>query len=135
LKEVPLHTCAECGLEHEGAAIEVAEPQAEVVVESGPNENDVKIAEVEAAAQVETAKIHAAEGDEEMRAELERLRGEMSGMREILDRLAPPEPEPEATVVVADPPAPEPEPEPVADELPPAEPKPAKPKKQSFSWF
>lgn len=81
---------------------------APVVVESGPNEHDVEIAEIQAGAQVETAKIYAAEDDAELRAEVERLRGQVTGMQSVLDRIAPPEPEPE----------PEPEPAPVVVESP-----------------
>lgn len=103
-----MHSCPECGLDHEGA---VAEPEP-VVVEAapGPNENDVKIAEIEAAAEVETARIAADAVEDDLRAEVEQLRGEVRGMREVMDRLVPePQPEPEPVVIDTPPPAPEPE--------------------------
>jgi hypothetical protein len=116
-------TC-DLGYEHEDA---VAEPEAVVIeADPGPNENDVKIAEIEAEARVETERIYAEEHDQDLAGEVERLRGEVDGMRTVLATLAPPEPaEPEPVVV------PVPEPEPVTEEAAAAPPETdeAKPRK------
>lgn len=66
----------------------------EVPVDTGTNENDVAIAEIEAAASVQREKIYKQQRDLELVAEVERQAGEIAGMREILDRLAPPAPDP-----------------------------------------
>jgi hypothetical protein len=82
-------TCS-MGFEH-------AEPEPEVIpvpVESGPNENDVRIAEIEAAASIEREKIWTDQQALALEASNEELRGEIRGMREVLDRLVPPEPDP-----------------------------------------
>lgn len=124
-----MHDCPTCGMAHDEPVTEVPEP---VVVESGPNENDVKIAEVEAAASVERERIYAEQRDTELAAEVERLRGEVNGMREVLDRLSPAEPDPAPEPVIVDMPAPEPE----AEDVPaPAETSaPATPKKRGGYW-
>jgi hypothetical protein len=105
-----MHECATCGLEHEDAITEAApEP---VVVDPGPNEHDVEIAAIQADTAVKVAKIETEQRDDDLRAEVEELRGEMRGMREVLDRLAPPAAaEPEPVVVPVPEPAPAPEPE------------------------
>lgn len=113
------HACPQCGLEHEGSLIPAPEPEP-VVVDQGPNENDVKIAEIEAEASIEREKIWTEQRGLDLESEVQELRGELRGMREVLDRVAPPEPEPPAApVVVAPPAAPEPEPAPVP--APPAD--------------
>jgi hypothetical protein len=89
-----------------------------IVTDSGPNEHDVEIAAIEADTAVKVAKIETEQRDDDLRAEVEELRGEMRGMREVLDRLAPPAPaEPEPIVV----PVPEPAPAPEPEAAPPAE--------------
>ena len=127
---------AQCdlGYEHEGEPVP-AEPEAEpVVVEPGPNENDVKIAEIEAAAGIEREKIWTEQRGLELESEVGELRGELRGMREALDRLAPPEPEAAPEPVVLPVPEPAPAPEPEAAAPPEGEPKPkaAAPKKGFF---
>jgi hypothetical protein len=113
-----MHDCPSCGLTH-GQADELAEPElAAPVVEPGANENDVRIAEVEAAAAVQLAKVDAGAADEELREEVARLRGELAGVRETLDAAAPPAPEVGAPIVV---PPPAPVAEPAAPPPPPAE--------------
>jgi hypothetical protein len=94
---------AQCdlGFDHEDLAPE-PEP---VIIEPGTSENDVKIAEVEAEARVETERIYAGERDVELLAEVERLRGQVAGMQTVLETLAPPDPEL--------PPAPDPAPAPM----------------------
>jgi hypothetical protein len=101
-------TC-DMGFEHEAAH----EPEPVVVeTDPGPNENDVKIAEIEAAAGIEREKLWTEQEKARMDGELEELRGELRGMREVLDRIAPePEPEPEPVIIPAPEPAAEPEPE------------------------
>lgn len=130
-----MHNCPECGLGHESAAAELpaAEP-APVVVEPGPNENDVKIAEVNAAADVELATISAESRNADLEEENARLRGELAGMKETLATLAPPEPPPAPEPA----PVPAPAPAPVLDVEPPPPAPPApeasKSKKQSGWW-
>ena len=83
-------TC-DMGFEHEETAV-VPEPEP-VVVDPGPNENDVKIAEIEAEASIERERIWTEQQELALAAQNESLRGEIRGMREVLDRLVPPEPE------------------------------------------
>lgn len=100
-----MHACPECGTEHEAAAPEVV--PVPVPVDPGPNDNDVRIAEIEAAASIEREKLWNEQEKVELLAEVERQRGEISGMKEILDRLVPPVPEePEPTVIEVPPAAP-----------------------------
>lgn len=81
----------------------VAEPEpAPVVVDPGPNENDVEIARIEAAASIKREEIWTEQQLLALEADREELRGELRGMREVLDRLAPPAPDPAS----APPPAP-----------------------------
>lgn len=80
------------GYEH-GEPVPEPEPEP-VIVDPGPNENDVKIAEIEAAAGIEREKLWTAQEKLRLDSEVQELRGEVRGMREILDRLAPPEPDP-----------------------------------------
>jgi hypothetical protein len=96
-----MSTCS-MGFEHESPEPEVTT----VTVDSGTNENDVAIAEINAAAEIKREKIYAEQRDMELVAEVERQAGEIAGMRAILDRIAPPEPDPadvvpSAPVVVA----------------------------------
>jgi hypothetical protein len=136
-----MHSCTDCGLVH-GQADDAAAVEAAPVVEAppGPNENDVAIAAIEADAQVAQAKLYADQGDEELRLENERLRGELAGMRQGLDAAAElpaaaAEP-PAGAPVVVQPPA---EPAPVVPGPPPAEETPAplkeKPKSKNFFGF
>jgi hypothetical protein len=118
-----MHNCPECGLGHESAAAELAaaEPAPVVVEPAGPNENDVKIAEVNAAADVELATISAESRNADLEEENARLRGELAGMKDTLATLAPPEPAP------APPPVPVQLPEPAPAALDVAPPPPVSP--------
>lgn len=90
-------TC-DMGYDHADAA-PPAEPEV-VVADPGPNENDVRIAEIEAEARIEAERIWTEQQELALQAQNEELRGELRGMREVLDRLVPPEPaEPEPVVV------------------------------------
>lgn len=109
-----MHECSTCGLTHEDAAPE--EIPVPVPVENGPNENDVKIAEIEAKASIEREKIWTEQQEMALQAQNEELRGEIRGMREVLDRLVPSEPEPEPEPVVVPVPSPALEPEVAAPE-------------------
>ena len=123
-------TC-DMGFEHEETAV-VSEPEPVVVADSGPNENDVKIAEIEAEASVEREKIWTEAQQNELNAQNEALRGEIRGMREVLDRLVPPEPEADPEPVPVPVPVAEPE-EPVAA---PPETEPVKSsKKENAGWW
>ena len=97
-------TCS-MGFEHPGAEPEVVT----VPVESGPNENDVRIAEIEAAASIKREQIWTEQQALALEAANEELRGELRGMREVLDRLVPPAPDPAdapaAEPVIVTPPA------------------------------
>lgn len=106
-----MHSCLECGLEHEEAAVE-AEP---ITVVDVPDTSDaeVKIAEVEAARDVEVAEIEASVAKAGIESRVEALEGELAGMRAVLDRVAP-EPQPPAEPEIIPVPEPEPEPEAVA---------------------
>ena len=120
-------TCS-MGFEH-------ADPEPEVIpvpVDSGTSENDVRIAEVQAGTDVALAEIRADERVVEMAAELERMRGELAGMKTVLETLAPPPPpEPEPVVI----PVPDPAPAPGdAEGSVPDVAKPPKSKKDS-GWF
>jgi hypothetical protein len=103
---------ATCDLGHEHD--DIPEP-APVIIEADPgtNENDVKIAEVEAAARIAADKEWTKQEGLRLESEVEGLRGEIRGMRETLDRLAPPEPEPGPAPEIVPVPVPDPEPEPV----------------------
>lgn len=115
-----MHECPTCGLSHGDNDAALSEPAPVIEADPGPNENDVKIAEIEAAARIETEKIWTEQQEIALQAQNDELRGELKGIRETLDRLAPPEPEPAPEPVVM--PVPEPEPEPAA--APPPEPAP-----------
>jgi len=123
-------TC-DMGFEHD-EIVPGPEPGPEpVVVDRGPNENDVKIAEIEAAARVETERLYTEQRGLELEGEVQRLRGELDGMRTVLETLAPPEPEPEPIPVPVPEPEPEPAPEPAPAPGPAPEPKTA-PKPKGF---
>lgn len=79
-----------------------------VPVDSGPNENDVRIAEIEASASIAREKIWTDQQALSLEADREELRGELRGMREVLDRLVPPAPGPADVTqpVIVAPPAP-----------------------------
>ena len=124
-------TC-DMGYEHDDPA--AAEPEViPVPVDQGPNQNDVKIAEIEAAASIELEKLWTEQEGMRLDSEVQELRGEVRGMREILDRLAPPEPDPPDAPVVITPP---PEPEPVTEPVPgPPDTGPATKSKKSSGWW
>lgn len=82
------------GYDHSEPASDPEPAPAAVVVEPGPNENDVAIAEIEAAASIERERIWTEQQALALEADREELRGELRGMREVLDRLAPPAPDP-----------------------------------------
>ena len=124
-------TC-DMGYEHDEPVPAEAPAPEPVVVESGPNENDVKIAEIEAAASVEREKIWTEQQELALAAENESLRGEIRGIREVLDRLAPPEPEPAVVPIQVNDDAPaEDGPPPPAETTAPAAPK----EKKSKGWW
>lgn len=97
-------TC-DMGYEHgEPVAVEA------VPVSTGPNENAVKIAAIEAEASVAREEIFADERIIEMQGEIARLRGVVEGMETALAALQPPDPpEPEPVVIPAPVPAPPPD--------------------------
>jgi hypothetical protein len=120
-------TC-DMGYDHDDV---VPEPEPVIVpVDPGPNENDVKIAEIEAGARIETERIWTEQQELALAAENESLRGELRGIRETLDRLTPSEPDPAPAPEIIPVPEPGPVPEPVPAP-PEAESKPA-PKKKGF---
>jgi|SRR5450755_569520 hypothetical protein len=122
-------TC-DLGFSHEDEDL-APEPEP-VIIEPGTSDNDVKIAEVEAAARIETERIYAGERDVELVAEVERLRGQVAGMQTVLETLAPPDPE----LLPAPDPAPAPIPVPVPESVPAppeTEPKPEG-KKKGGMW-
>lgn len=123
-------TC-DMGYEHNDAAPAPADEPAPVIVDPGPNEHDVEIAQIEAAASVEREKIYALEADQDLVAENERLRGKIAGMEEILARLQPPESAPPAPVEI---PMPAPAPAPDAAPPPPEGDKP-KPENNDGGWW
>ena len=123
-------TC-DMGFEHAEA---VPEPEPVVVpVDPGPNENDVRIAEIEAAASIEREQIWTEQQALALEAQNEELRGEIRGMREVLDRLVPPEPPEPAPVEVPVVAPAEPEPE-AADDAPPPVDRPKGGKKNNGWW-
>ncbi len=127
-----MHACPDCGVEHTGPVEPAAAAPVVVEADPGPNENDVKIAEVEAAARVELAELDAAARNVELEAELARVRGELAGVRETLATLQAPPPEPEPVVIPA--PAP-PEPEPVTPPPPPVDDGPKHRESGGGGWF
>ena len=113
-----------------------AEPEAVAIpvpVDAGPNDNDVRIAEIEAAASIKREQIWTEQQMISLEADREELRGELRGMREVLDRLVPPAPDP------ADIPPPEPiviQPaEPGLDEVPPPADSGKKPPRQGGGFW
>lgn len=102
-------TC-DMGFEHE--EVIAAEPEPVIMeADPGPNEHDVEIAAIEAEASIEREKIWTEQAGLELQGEVAQLRGELAGMREVLDRLSPPEPEPEPVVIPIPDPGPVEEPE------------------------
>jgi hypothetical protein len=128
-------TCPDCGLDHhpheeapEIAAAAVIAEGAEGAAEAEAGAG-VRIAEIDAEAAVELAKINAKVEAGWQEARVVELEGQVSGMREIIDRLTAPPPEPAAP---ADPPAP------VADDGPPPpddKPVPPAAPKKSKGWW
>jgi hypothetical protein len=108
-------TC-DMGFDHEESAVAVDDP-APVLIDPGPNENDVKIAEINAEADIKRGEQYTEQAALELAAENERLRGENAGMKEILDRVVPPAPDPaDADPVIV--PVPDPIPDPVEPAAP-----------------
>jgi len=85
------------------------DPEPEVVVEAVDPEPaaaaEVEVARIEGDTAVSIAKIEARVADDELVLRMAALEGELTGMRETLDRVAPsaPEPEPEPEPVVVEP--------------------------------
>lgn len=134
-----MSVCPDCGLDHhpEQAVAEVT--AAEVIAEGAEGaaheegRAGVRVAEIEAEAAVELAKIDAKVQAGWQEARVAELEGQVSGMREIIERLTAP-PEPPAEV------APAPVAEPAEDgPPPPAESGPVAPKtekkKKSGGWW
>ncbi len=120
-----------CDLGHEHPdPVEVPVP---VPVDPGPNENDVRIEEIRSATEVQLAEVRADERIVEMSAEMERMRGELDGMRETLALLSPPAPEPQPEPVVI-PVTPPPGGADGGDSLPDV-PKPPKSRSGKSGWF
>ena len=129
--------CPDCGLDHHPSE-EVPEVQAAEVIADGAEgaaeheaKADVRVAEIEAGAAVELAKINAKVEAGWQEARVAELEGQVTGMREIIERLtAPPEPP-------AEPPAAPPV-EVIDDGPPPPDENPAPPKaagKKSKGWW
>lgn len=128
--------CPDCGAEHHpelaeaAAEIDTAEVIAEGAADAAHEEHraDVEVAQIEADAAVELARINAKVEAGWQEARVAELEGQVAGMREIIGRLTePPEP----------PPAPDPpEPEVIEEEPPPPEeePPPPAPKKSKGWW-
>lgn len=131
--------CEMCGVDHHPEAVEAAaEIEAAEAMADGAEgaahevaRADVEVAKVEAERDVEVARINAKVEAGWQEARVAELEGQVSGMREVLDRIMnPPAPDPE------------PEPEPVAvavDDGPPApeqqQAPPAAPKQKSKGWW
>jgi len=113
-----------------GYSHEDAPDPAPVIIDAGTTDNDVRIAEVEAEARVETERIYAGERDVELVAEVERLKGELAGMRTVLETLAPADPAPAPAPAPAPIPVPVPEPVTAPPELAPKQ----EGKKKSSMW-
>jgi hypothetical protein len=124
---------ANCDLGFEHDDVPVTEPEPDpVIVEPGPNENDVKIAEIEAGASIEREKIYTEQRGLELEGEVQRLRGEIEGMRTVLETIARPEPEPEPEPVVI--PVPDAGPPPDGPPPPPDNPPASGSKKKDGYW-
>lgn len=124
------HPCPECGLEHAVVG--------QVADDAVPAAAAVEIAGIEAERDITLAKIAAKSEDPERGEEIARLRGELTGLRELVQRLAPPPPEPEPVPVPV--PVPDPESDPVVDEpaveAPPVvEPAPSSSRKRQSVWW
>lgn len=128
--------CPECGLDHhpheEAPEVQAAEVIADGAEGAAEHEAhaDVRVAEIEAEAAVELARINAKVEAGWQEARVAELEGQVSGMREIIDRLTAP-PEPPAQT------APAPAPEVIEEEAPPPAEKPAPPApaKKSKGWW
>jgi hypothetical protein len=105
LKETEMHNCPECGMGHDEPVV-VEEAPAEAIEQTV--EADVKIEEIRADTAVKIAKIEAGVAEDLTESRLAEMEGQIRGMREVLDRIAPPVPEevpeaaPEPVVVVDD---------------------------------
>lgn len=95
-----------------------SEPEVEAVAAGEMASAEVEIARIEADAAIQLARIEAKTEEAHDETEVEALRAEIRGMRDMLDRLVP-QPEPESE--------PEPAPAPVVMEAPEAEPEAAPP--------
>lgn len=133
-----MSVCPDCGLDHhpQEAAAEVEAEAAGHLAEGAENvaheeaRGDAEVARIEGETAIQLAKINAKVEAGWQEARVAELEGQVSGMREIIDRLtAPPEPDPA--------PAPAPVPDVAEDEAPPPEDKPAPPaaKKKSGGWW
>jgi hypothetical protein len=123
-----MHECPECGTAHEEPIVIEPEPAVEEIAEA-----EVRIAEVQADRDIKIAKIEAGVTEDITESRLAELEGQVRGMREVLDRIAPaPEPEPapapEPVITVVD--------DQADDEVPPKAEhhEPPRPKKSS-SYF
>jgi hypothetical protein len=125
-------TC-DMGFDHQEPAAPEPEAEPVVLVDPGPNENDVEIARIEAEASVAREELWTQQEGLRLESQVDELRGEIRGMREVLDRIAPPEPEPQPVVVPIPPAEPPESADPVAGP-PPVESGPPKGKKKS-GWF
>ena len=114
----------------DGPAIAEA-PVAEVIETETVAGADVEIAKIEASRDVQLAKTEVARAEVLGAEEAAELRGEVRALREIVESLKPPEPEPTPPIIMD---APEPEP---TEPVPPiVEQRPPEPKKsKSLSWF
>ena len=132
-----MDVCPHCGLDHHPELAEaVAEVDAAEAIADGMEgaaheeaRADVEIAKVEGETAIELARIDAKVQAGWQEERIVRMEGELSGMREVLDRLAAPPPDPE--------PEPEPAPVEVVDDGPPAPeetPAPPAPKKSKGWW-
>jgi hypothetical protein len=124
------HICPECGLEHavDVPVVVTEEPAGEVA------EAAVAIAEIEAGRDVKLAQINAGTEEAWRDARIAELQGELNGMKEMLERLMPPEPEPVPVVVEAPPEAEPVVEEPGVEPPPPVETSPGRGRKKSTWW-
>jgi hypothetical protein len=124
------HACPECGELH-GALV------VEDIAETAEPEAAVAIAEIEADRDVKLARIGADVAESDSQTRIAALEGEMHGMRDMLARLMPPEPDPvpEPVPVIVEP-TPEPDPvgDPVVDAPPVIEPTPRGTKVRNPWW-
>lgn len=126
------HSCSECGGVHDAPVVETPD----VVVEAPPTEAVVAVAEIEATRDVKLAQINAGTEEAWRDSRIAGLEGEINGMKEMLERLLPPEPDPaaDAVPIVVEAPAEEPVIDTPAAEPPPIT-EPAATKKKGNAWW